>query len=70
MSTDTDTSTPSDLIPARVRTALYAVGTVLELGVAPGLLAAGLTTAAAICAPIGGAFLAVAFGYRPTRGTT
>ena len=67
MSTEPAPTDVTDLIPKPVRTTLYAIGTVLELGVAPALLAAGLVTAAAACAPVGGAFLAVAFGYRPTR---
>lgn len=61
---------PRDLVPPILRTWCYGVGTVIELGIAPALLAAGQTVAAAVCAPIGGAVLALAWGYRPTRPAT
>ena len=56
-------------VPEGARTACYAAGTLLGLGVAPALLALGLTEWAAAVGPVGGAFSALAFGYRPTRGS-
>lgn len=54
-------------IPAAVRTWCYGVGTVLSIGVAPALLAAGQSVAAAVVGSLAGAATALAFGYRPTR---
>lgn len=63
------TTEPADLVPMKLRTALYLTGAFLGLGIAPALLAAGQPVAAAVVAPLAGACNAVAFGYRPTRTT-
>lgn len=62
-----DTFDPADAVPERVRTAAYLAGTVLGLGVAPALIAAGLPAWAGVAAALAGAANAIAFGYRPTR---
>ena len=61
--------TPS--IPARLRTVLYVVGTFSGLAVAPALAASADLPPiwTALAAGIAGACNALAFGYRPTRGT-
>ncbi len=63
----TNQSTP--VIPERVRTALYIIGTVLGLGATPALVAVELTELAAVTGALAGACNALAFGYRPTRAT-
>lgn len=54
-------------IPAKARTALYAAGAVLGIGVGPALLAFGLEAPAVAAGALAGACNALAFGYRPTR---
>lgn len=63
MSDDLETPT----IAPQVRTGAYIAGTVLGLGIAPALLAYGLTAEAGVAAALAGAANALAFGYRPTR---
>lgn len=53
-------------VPPKVRTWCYVTGAVLGLGVAPALLAFGLTEAAGAAAALAGAANALAVGYRPT----
>jgi hypothetical protein len=59
---------PRDAIPPVVRTWAYALGTVTATGVVPALLAAGLTVVAGIASGLAGGALALAWGYRPTKG--
>lgn len=54
-------------VPEKVRTGAYIAGTFLGVGVAPALLAYGLTAAAGAVAAVSGACNALAFLYRPTR---
>ncbi|MBU4213605.1 MAG: hypothetical protein KJ792_03005 [Actinobacteria bacterium] len=67
MSTENTTTDPADLVPPKVRTAAYVLGIVLGVGIAPALLAAGLTVWAGVAAALAGGASAIAYGYRPTR---
>lgn len=65
----TDDQLPTPVIPERVRTAAYVVGTVV------GIAGAGIGTAlelpdlAGVCSALAAACNALAFGYRPTRAS-